>query len=97
MIARAGIAEATHARGGLLPASIHVFEVGWREYVDCTSGARCAPYCQNYLEPKNYLEVPEWQDDKLERELPQQYPSRRLLPFSYICVLGWDGSRRVTF
>ena len=34
---------------------------------------------------------------QLERELPQQYPSRRLLAFSYTCVLDWDGTRRVTF
>ena len=26
-------------------------------------------YITNYLEPKIYLEVPEWQDDKLEQEL----------------------------
>lgn len=25
------ILKAIHARGGLLPASIHVFEAGWRE------------------------------------------------------------------
>ena len=25
------VLKAIHARGGLLPASIHVFEAGWRE------------------------------------------------------------------
>ena len=26
------VLKAIHARGGLLPASIHVFEAGWRKY-----------------------------------------------------------------
>ena len=29
-----GLLKAIHTRGGLLPASIHVFEAGWREYVN---------------------------------------------------------------
>ena len=38
MVEAVSLLKAIHARGGLLPASIHVFEAGWREKVDRTSG-----------------------------------------------------------
>ena len=54
-------------------------------------------YLRNYLEPTNYLAVPELQDDiwsgkRLSNTLLGGYmPSRKK------CVLGSDGTRRVTF
>ena len=54
------VLKAIHAQGGLMPASIHVFEAGWHKYIDCMSGtpgtARGSPYeCHPSLAPFAYL------------------------------------------
>ena len=58
-------------------------------------------YLRNYLEPKNYLEVPEWQDDSWSGNcLKNKYFSAATCLFRihvYRYPAGMDGTRRVTF